>query len=552
MELVYDAETVGGFNQHHPDFKNLFFGWLTPGGNIYQGLEKPWLEPDKFITVGHNEKYDRKCYRKEYGHELPTQPYDTQVAVHIIREDLSKYKLERLGPMFGYEYPNWKKMINFDDPSYADPEWRKWLKLYNRHDLRATKLLRDATAPILKRQGKWPVFTLMMDFLKVIAEVEWKGIAVDTGVLDQFGQEWKTRRDESLQAIEAAGFHCDPNEKQGYSSKELLAFFKRQKVKLPKTAKGNPSAAGAVLEQIDHPVAKLILQLREANKQYGTYYLGFKDSLVAGRYYPNYELTATVSGRLGEHFIQVMPRGTTSKFKQCIRSKFSTGKLLAIDWSQLELRIIADVVASVTGNSQLADDLLGGLDIHAETLAKFSFLPDRTRAKNGNFSVFYGGKGWTLTNLYGFTRDQAEEFRRNLLVDRYPSVAEWHLLTDKQVLLKNKVRMLTGRERHTDSFAEAYNGQIQGVGSDFNKIMMISCYTRLIKERYQSHPIADIHDEIVFDCPQEELYDVKRVCLEEYAKLNEYFYQYFGYELKMKYEGEAKIGPNLLEMEKVK
>jgi len=549
-DIIYDAETTGGFCQHHPDFKNLFFGWMKENGLLYQGLVSPKFD-EHYTTPAHNEKYDRKCFRQQFGYELPTIPWDTQVALHLIREDLSSYKLEYLSQICGYDYPNYKKLVDFDDPSYADEDVRGVLKLYNNHDLRATKLLQTVAAPILKRQGKWPLFTMVMEFLKVLAEVEWQGIQIDESVLESFGTEWKQKRDDTLGRIEAAGFHCDIDEKQGYSSKSLLDYFKRQKVKLPTTAKGNPSAAAANLEKIDHPVAKLILELREANKQYGTYYLGFKKNLVGGQYYPNYGLTATVSGRLGEHFIQVMPRAATSDFKRCIRSKFTDGQLLAVDWSQLELRIIADVVAAVTGNTQLADDLLGGLDIHDGTLKKFPFLPDRTKAKNGNFSVFFGGKGWTLQHLYGFTKQQAEEFRNDLLNVRYPSVKEWHLITEKQTLLNGKVKMLTGRERHTDSFTEAYNGQIQGVGSDFNKIMMIKCYNALKKGGFESHPIADIHDEIVFDCPKKELDTVKKLLYTEYSKLNEYFFEYFKYELRMKYEGELKVGPNLLQMEKI-
>jgi DNA polymerase-1 len=390
-----------------------------------------------------------------------------------------------------------------------------------------------------------------MEYLKVLAEVEYRGIQVDEGVHDAFGLEWKQKREKALENIEAAGFHCDPEEPQGYSSKELLAFFKRQKVKLPKTSKGNDSAAAENLSKIDHPVAKLILELREANKQYGTYYQGFKKKLVDGKYYPDYSLTATVSGRLGEHFIQVMPRANTSTFKKCIVSKYPGGCLFAIDWAQLELRIIADVVAAMTGNDEFAQDAKKK-DIHAETLARFSFLPDRTKAKNANFSVYYGGKGWTLCNLYGFTAAQAEEFRNDILNVRYRSVAEWHLMTEKQILQHGKVRMLTGRERHTDSFTEGYNGQIQGVGSDFNKIMMIKCEQRLQKEGVNAHALADIHDEIVFDNANEtERKEALRLTMDEYRKLPEYFYDYFKYELKMPYEGEAKIGYNLLEMEKV-
>jgi DNA polymerase-1 len=550
MDIIYDAETAGGFNQHHPDFRSLFFGWMdNTTGQITQDLHAHPKFQVSDIAVGHNEKYDRKCFRQQRGYELLALPFDTKVAFHLIREDLSSYKLEWLSQLCGYPFPNYKQLIDFDDPEYVNDSdiW-----LYNRHDLCATKRLRDVAAPILHRQGKWRIFQMLMEFLKVLAEVEWKGIQVDEEYLDTFGSEWKAKREEALRSIEAAGFHCDPEEKQGYSSKELLAYFKRQKVKLPKTVKGNPSAAAANLEKIDHPVAKLILELREANKQYGTYYLGFKKTLVGGRYYPDYDLTATVSGRLGERFIQVMPRANTSGFKKCIRSKWSDGLLFAIDWSQLELRIIADVVAAVTGNAELANDLLGGLDIHAETLARFPFLPDRTRAKNANFSVFFGGKGWTLCHDYGFTKEQAEEFRYDLLDVRYQSVKAWHLETEKQTIMNGKVRMLTGRERHTDKFTEGYNGQIQGVGSDFNKIMTIKCYKRLDKEGLETHPIADVHDENIFDTPSKKEFDKAReLCLNEYSRLNEYFYEYFGYELKMKYEGEMKVGKNLLEMEKV-
>lgn len=559
--IIYDVETVGGFNQHHPNFKNLFFGWLNSrDGRIVQHLKPPpfnipisGADPldtngwTKYTAVGKNEKYDRKCFRKQFGYELPLQPYDTEVAVHLINETLAEYSLEQLAVYFGYEFPNYKQLVDFKDPSYADDESRGVLELYNRHDLYATKLLKDKTWPILQQQGKDKIFKLMMDFLKVLAEVEWQGVKVD---LQELGRQEEQIAEKlaichvKLGAIAAIEWD---------SPKQVRELLLSQGYKLPKTLLGNPTVNEAALTKLAPKceAARILLEFRGLRKQLGTYCTGFRKALIDDMYYPNYRLAGTVSGRLSESFIQVMPRRETSEFKRIIVSKFQGGKLLAVDWAQLELRIIADVVAATTGDTKLADDLKVR-DIHAETLARFKTLPDRTRAKNVNFSVFYGGKGYTLTNSYGLTKNEAMAIRQDLLFDRYPAVGKWHLETEKQILLYGKVNAITGRTRHTSDFNEAYNSQIQGPGTDFNKIMMIKCYTRLKKEGYASHPVLDVHDEIVFDCKPEEYKEIQSSLMEEYSKLPGYFYDYFKYELKLDYEGELKVGNNLYDMEKVK
>ena len=549
MIVTFDAETWGPpgfeFQQKHPEWKNLFIGWYD-GKEFLYDVEPLFCWGSADILVGANAKYDLRCLKQQRNCSWEGPIRDVQVQAHLLHEELSSYHLEDLAKLYGYSHPNYKKLVNFKakkEPYYYEDI--PTLTLYNCHDLLAPRHIFDKQVPQIAQRGLQPLVHLMGDFIKELADVETKGLQIDTEFLEEKGEQLREQKAQILQQLPdlTEDFNWD-------SPAQVGDWLHKQKVNLPKTASGQYQTTTSVLEKIEHPVAKLVVELREANKQLGTYVEGFLATLIDGKYYPDYKLTSTVTGRLSEKFIQVMPRKETSDFKRCVVSKFPGGVLLGVDWSQLEARLMAEMCWFLTGKHQFADDLESGKDIHAETLARFPFLPDRTRAKNANFSVIFGGKGYTLCQDYGFTKEQADEFLKDLTVVRYPEFQEYFKYMEESCWNKGYVtNPYTKRRRHTTNYNQAYNAPIQGLGTDFNKIMLTKCNQALVG--FQSEAIGEVHDEVLFDIYPGELPTAQKVVMSVYENLSGYFYDYFGVELKMKYGFEMKVGKNLFDMVKV-
>jgi DNA polymerase I-like protein with 3'-5' exonuclease and polymerase domains len=543
--LILDCETRGippfQFQPKHPQFGVLFQG-IKIGNKIVQDSDIYHLKNE--TVVGANTKFDTKSACEKAGMTIENCFIrDVEVDCHLLRSDLSSYHLVDLATVHGYPFPHWKNFIDWKELYWEDEELLKW---YNRHDLCSTEWVGDRVQPYIEKFGLLPLQNLMSDFIWVVSQMELEGIQVDSFCHSDFIAKHKIRADSIRDCL------LDISNIDWNSNQQIAEYFRNQGEVLPKTDKGQDSVDENSLKNIDHPVAKILLEYRGECKQYQTYGLGFVDTLIGWKYYPDYKLIGTKTGRLSEKFIQVMPRKTVSEFKQCIISKYPGGKLITADWSQLEIRLNAELAFSVTGKRNLLDDLINGVDLHSETLRRFPSLPDRTRAKNVNFSVFFGGQGYTLVHDYGLTVEEARAIRHDLIEVRYPEMKGYFDYVEKSIVTKGLiVNPYTGRRRFTSSFPEGYNSPIQGMGSDFNKIMMIKLWKMFVKYGYRSRPIAEIHDEIVIDSPAEEVQDILIIVQNEYKAFPEYFYEYFGKNLVCQYGTEIKIGSNLLEVQPI-
>lgn len=545
--LILDLETKGTapfqFQPKHQDFQILFQG-IKQGNHVCQNFGS-WINQWPELAVGANIKFDLKGSKKTVEPIIPKYVRDVEVDCHLLRSDLvDKFKLETLAELFRYPWPNWKHFIDFEKTNYwEDIPLLKW---YNKHDLCSTEWIDAKIQPLIKKHGLLSLQRLYSDFILTMVEMEGEGIQVDRSFHEEFTQENKFQLDFIREQLK------DFADIDWQSPKQVAEYYVKQGIKLPKTGKEKDQVNEQALLKINHPSARVLLDYRATAKQYQTYGEGFQQTLIDWTYYPDYHLTRAKTGRLSEKFIQVMPRSSTSNFKKCIISKYSDGYILAVDWGQQELRINAEMAYYVTGKRNLLDDMLNNYDLHAETLARFPFLLNRTRAKNVNFSVFFGGKGWTLINLYGLTKEQAEVIRTDLLQKRYPEMLVYFDWCERQMLTKGYVtNPFTGKRRFTNSFTEGYNDPIQGMGTVFNKIMMIETWRLLESQGMRARPIAEIHDEIVFDVPGEELSCVQTYLREAYKAFPEYFYKYFKKELACRYDVEMKVGKNLLEAKKI-
>jgi len=453
--------------------------------------------------------------------------------------------------MWGYPFPNWKYLVNFDEEYWEDLDTLKW---YNRHDLCSTEWIADRVQPWIVKLGLLPLQNLMSDFIGVMTEMEREGMKVDLEAHAAF----LNGHDEILEAKkkELLAFA----EIDWQSNLQVGEFYTQQGIQLARTGTERGQVDKKALLKIEHPSAKVLLDYRSAAKQSQTYGAGFLAVLIDGVYYPDYKLAgssdgeskAPATGRMSEKFIQIMPRGGTSEFKKCIVSKYPGGELISCDWMQLEIALNAEMAFYVTGKRFLLDDLLTGKDLHSETLKRFPVIPNRTRAKNVNFSVFFGGKGYTLTHEYGLSPKQAVEIRHDLLDIRYPEMGGYFDSCEREIIRNGVVVCpYTGKRRFTSSFTEAYNDKIQHMGTVFNKIMMIKTWRALESAGFRTRPMLDAHDDITFDAPPEEGREVKTLLKQEYSRIAEYFKEYFGKNLVYPFKADMKSGPNLFEQKKV-
>lgn len=555
-KLVFDYETIG-LRHNDPTFKNLFGGWLdAESGTISYDNDPIFCFDPVDLLIGKNVPFDLKCLIKENkDHRWIKNLFDVGVAVHLIREDLENYSLEELVKYFKYPFPNYKYLVDFKGPYWEDMETLKW---YNRHDLMAPLWIYAKVLPILTRRKLWPLFNMMMDLEKALTEIEMNGVQVDLTELNRQRQVVVGQRNECLLALTSIE-DIDWN-----SPQQVGEHFSSRRIKLFKTDKGNLSVNEIALQALSdkgNTTAQQLLVLRGLNKKLGTYIGckpdcqrietesshicgGFEKQLIEQKYYPSYNLTSTVTGRFSEHFIQVMPRKDTSEFKKCIISKFEGGELMEIDWSQLELRLIAEA----SGDLNMQDELNSGVDIHDRTLKDYSFIPNRTKAKNCNFLVPYRGQANKLAREYGFTLDQAQQFIDGYF-RRYPGIRDWHDRIDLTCLTNGYIDGKTGRRRHTTNLNEATNFEIQPFGHDMNKVAMILLHEKM--NGLKSGIVAEVHDSLIPDVHPKEKEDVKQAIREMQRDFKGEFQKRLGVELKMNYSVDVKAGKNLYNMEKV-
>ena len=506
--------------------------------------------------VGSNIKFDIKAlvYHKWLGKDFVQSLYfepvleDIQVLFNLAgwygtKED---YSLKRLAPLFGYPYPNWNRLfhVGYEDAVEIQRDLSQ-IDLYNRHDLLATNFLYQKfnSETTLAEQVSPRLRRLLSYYLGCLVELEDAGFQIDVAFLLRMRREVEKRINDVHKKLYRFG------KINWRSHKEIGGFFEKR---LPKSfletlpqGKTGASYNEFALKQIAKgngvcaEVAKLLLDLREYEKIHSTYCQGILNVLRKDMYYPDYSLL-TDTGRVSEHFAQVLPK---SELRRMVISRFKGGKLLAVDYSQLELRLIA----LESGDPLLTKELNSRFDLHADTLKRFPVLENRTKAKNVNFGVFYGAGVRKIMEL-GLTESEARDIIKDRR-DKYKGITEWHRkLNSGEPFVRNRF----GRIRFTDKYTERINSPIQSAGADMNKMMVVELSRAL--QYKASRVILDKHDEIVIDvCPKEEKAVISIVKeLYKPQKIKDLLWYWFGIKSPVKFEGEIKIGENLWDMEEIK
>lgn len=364
----------------------------------------------------------------------------------------------------------------------------------------------------------------------VLAKMEITGIKVEASVLNQLGNDFAVK----LQELEHK-IYQQAGEEFNLNSPKQLGHILFEKLGLPpiKKTKTGYSTSVEVLEQLKmkSPIVSEILDYRQIAKIQNTYVKGLLECIQPdGRIHTRYLQTLTATGRLSsvDPNLQNIPT-RTNEGKQ-IRKAFvpstKDGYIFSCDYSQVELRVLAHV----SGDEHMQEAFKSGYDIHAHTAMKIFHLdsPDevtplmRRHAKAVNFGIVYGISDYGLSKNLGISRKQAKTFIENYF-EQYPQIKNYMDDAIKKARENGYAETIMHRRRYLPdihsknfnvrSFAErtAINSPIQGSAADIIKIAMINMQKKLDELHLKTKMVLQVHDELIFDVPKDELDTIKKI-----------------------------------------
>ena len=393
--------------------------------------------------------------------------------------------------------------------------------------------LKDNLEAELRKQGLWQLFTeVEMALVPVLVAMESHGILLDTELLSNMSLE----QGQELLRLEKEIYSCVGHQFNINSPQQLgRVLFDDLRLPQSRRTKTGYSTDASVMEALrdTHPVIDLISRYRQLAKLKSTYIdaLPVLINRRTGRLHTSFNQTGTTTGRLSssEPNLQNIPiRGETgSKIRKAIIAP-PGDYLLSADYSQIDLRVLAHLSQDPDLIAAFAQDE----DIHATTASKIFGIPVgevtsemRRNAKTVNFGVVYGMSEYGLEQATDLSREEAAQFIA-LYFDKYPKVKEYLEATKEQARKLGYVQTMLGRRRFLPEInspnrmvreaAErmAINAPVQGSSADIIKIAMINLHREMEKKRLKSKMLLQIHDELLFEVPEEEVEEMKTLVSE--------------------------------------
>lgn len=494
---------------------------------VFQEL-KPVLEDPKIKKIGQNLKYDWSVLI-EHGVKPQGIGADTMVAAYLLDPD-DRHNLQVLASryldysMLTYEQVcgKGKDAIGFDLVSI------ELATRYSAEDAWVALLLWRKLKPLLEEQALLPVFhEIDLPLVEVLTRMELQGVCIDVEWLNRLSSDFERE----LRSIEEK-IHAHAQRPLNLNSPKQLAQLLFEDLKLPPQGKTKTgySTDAQVLDALAplHEVPRLLLEYREISKLKGTYVdplPGLRDTKTQ-KIHPSFHQTVAATGRLScsDPNLQNIP--TRTERGRSIRGAFipSPGHmLLSADYSQIELRLLAQM----SGDPELIRAFKNDEDVHRQTACEiFGVAPEqvndheRSVAKAINFGLMYGKTAFGLSQELKIPRRQAQE-----MIDRY--FTRYHAVKtflDSQIEKARQngfVTSLLGRKRalseihsknamlRANAERMAMNTPIQATAADLMKLAMTEIDRRLISEGFRSRLIIQVHDEVLLDCPVDELDRVK-------------------------------------------
>jgi len=492
---------------------------------------KPLLESPKIKKVGQNLKYDYRVMLNQ-GVEIRGIYGDTMIAAHLV-DSSGRHNLDELSQKYlhhktiAYDEVAGKgaSQVTFDHVSITAATQ------YAAEDAWCAMALWNILEPRLKSQHSEKLYREVdLPIIEVIAGMEEAGIKVDVPFLQKIDLQFE----KELIEIEKKVRSFSKNPALNLNSPKQLGAFLFEELKLPTQGKTKTgfSTDASVLEALAglHEVPKMLLEYREISKLRGTYVQPLqelrdpKDSRVR----TSYNLTGAATGRLSSTDPNLQNIPARTKRGQLIREAFIAEKgnvLLSADYSQIELRILAHM----SEDPNLIDSFVKNEDVHRRTASEiFHVKPEdvtdeqRAGAKAINFGLMYGKGAFALAEELGISRTEAKKMIEQYFT-RYSKVKSF---LDSQILLAHEqayVSTLLGRRRalpeinsknhmmKANAERMAMNSPIQGTASDLIKIAMVKLGHVLREKKFAARMLLQVHDELVFECPLNEVDALKTV-----------------------------------------
>jgi DNA polymerase-1 len=571
-EVCFDTETTS-LDTIEAKLVGIAFSWQPHTGfyvpfpqdnDEYEkrlDLLRVFFENEQVSKIGQNLKYDIKVLKNQ-GIEVKGKLFDTMLAHYIINPDM-RHNMDVLSETYlNYSPKPIEELIGKkgkNQKSMADVDLEK-ITAYAVEDADITYQLKTFFEEELKEAHNQPLFQkLEIPLLRVLADMEIEGIALDNDVL----KEISISLDEDIKSLEGKIYEAAGEEFNIGSPKQLgeILFGKLQIAKKPKKTKsGQYSTAEDVLSfhAKEHQIAQDVLDWRGLSKLKSTYVdaLPKQVNKKTHRIHTEFMQTVAATGRLSSTNPNLQNIPIRTERGRQVRTAFVPRNeeytLLAADYSQIELRIIAALSDEETMIKAFQD----GEDIHASTASKiFDVALDevtreqRSQAKTVNFGIIYGVSAFGLSNQTSLSRSESKE----LIETYYKTYPKLRAYMDDQVAFAREneyVKTVMGRRRYLKdinasngmvrSGAErnAVNAPIQGSAADIIKVAMINIHKKLKEGNYKSKMLLQIHDELIFDIHKSELDELKPMIKSEMES---------AYELKVPLVVEVGKGENWLE-----
>ncbi len=543
-QFIFDTETTN-VDVYSADLVGVSFAikaheaWYLPMPTEREKCQKklellrPLFEDETILKIGQNLKYDISMLA-QYGINVKGKMFDTMLA-HYLLEPEQRHNMDYLAEVYlNYITIPIEDLIGKGRQQKTMREVPIELaKEYAAEDADITLQLYEKLLPLLKENGVEKLFyEIEMPLVPVLSRMEANGVKIDTENLQQISEEFggEIRKiEEEIYTLAGTPFNIASPKQLGEVLFEKLKIDEKAK----KTKTGQYATGEEVLQKLlhKHDIIPLILDYRSFTKLKSTYLdalpalVNPKDGLI----HTSYNQAVTATGRLSSNNpnLQNIPVRTAQgrEIRRAFVPRSQQYTLLAADYSQIELRIIAHL----SQDPAMVNDFNLGHDIHAATAAKVFHVPmnevtkeQRSRAKAVNFGIIYGMSAFGLAERMELSRSEAADIIKKYF-EEYAGIKEYMNRSIALARERGYAETILGRRRYlrdingansvVRGFAErnAINAPIQGSSADMIKIAMIGIHKEMQRLKMQSKMMLQVHDELVFDAHLDELDALKAI-----------------------------------------
>ena len=546
--VCFDTETTG-LKALEVELIGIAFSWEKGKGYYVSFPEnqeetksileefRPFFESD-IEKVGHNLKYDIKVL-SNYNMSIKGKLFDTMIAHYLINPDM-RHNMDVLAETYlNYQPVSITELIGKKGKNQLSMRVVpiKDQTEYAVEDADITYQLKEHFTSELAGGNVTELFNnVELPLVSVLTAMEIEGINIDTDFL----KELSVALSDDILRLEKSIYEQAGEEFNIASPKQLgvILFEKLELVKKPKKTKsGQYSTAEDVLSYLakDHQIIRDVLEFRQYKKLQSTYVDALPNEInpKTNRIHTVYAQAVAATGRLSSNNpnLQNIPIRTERgrEVRKAFVPRDENYVLLAADYSQIELRIIA----ALSEEETMMNAFKNGEDIHASTAARVFNVPleevtreQRSNAKTVNFGIIYGVSAFGLSNQTNLSRSEAKELI-DTYYETYPKLkaymaaqvdfAREHGYVETVLHRRRYLKDINSRNGMVRSGAErnAVNAPIQGSAADIIKLAMINIYRRFEAEGFKSKMLLQVHDELVFDAHKDELETIKPIIKHE-------------------------------------